>query len=224
MADGTEELRRDIEETRRNVGRDVDALSDKVSPRQMVGRRVSAVRSMMTRVMGTTGDTVGSATSTVGDKAGGMASGVTSTAGDMASRAGDMAGGVASKAGDMASRAGDAVQSAPQMARARTQGSPLAAGLVAFAGGWILASLLPASERERDLASGLDSAVDTVKEEVTEVAQDVRDNLREPAQEAVQHVRETAGEAASSVGDETKSAAGTVAGETKSSAENVRHA
>ena len=189
MADRTEDLRRDIEQTRRNLGRDVDALSDKVDPRRAVGRRVDSARSVMTRarerVMGTasTGTSaIGSATSSVQESV-----------------------------QEIGSKAGDVVQSAPEAARSRTQGSPLAAGLVAFTAGWIVASLIPASEREQQLADQVQDkasdAMEAVKEQTAEAAQEMRDNMREPAQDAVQQVRETASEAVSGVADETKSSA-----------------
>ena len=49
MAEDTEELKQDIEATRRNVGRDVDALTDKVSPGRIVDRRVDRARARMNR-------------------------------------------------------------------------------------------------------------------------------------------------------------------------------
>ena len=205
MAD-PEELKRDIEETRRNVGRDVDALTEKVSPSRVVGRRVDRARGGVHRlkehvmgsaesVGGTVSDTAGSAVSTVQDAG---------------------------------SKVGDAVSSAPDMARARTRGTPLAAGLVAFAAGWMVAAALPASTRERDLAQETkDKAMDAagpVKEQATQVMQEVRDNLQVPAQEAVEHVKQSASQAATEVGDEGRYAAHQVVDETKSSADHVRQA
>ena len=49
MAEDTEELKQDIEATRHNVGRDVDALTDKVSPGRIVDRRVDRARGRMNR-------------------------------------------------------------------------------------------------------------------------------------------------------------------------------
>ena len=40
MGEESEQLRREIDETRRELGTDVDALTEKVSPSRVVGRRV----------------------------------------------------------------------------------------------------------------------------------------------------------------------------------------
>ena len=40
-------------------------------------------------------------------------------------------------------------------ARRQTQGNPLAAGLIAFGVGWLVSSLLPDSQKERELAHQL---------------------------------------------------------------------
>jgi gas vesicle protein len=44
MGQSTEELRQDIEQSRINVGRDLDAIGDRVSPRRMMERRAGRVR------------------------------------------------------------------------------------------------------------------------------------------------------------------------------------
>ncbi|MFD3401488.1 DUF3618 domain-containing protein [Kribbella sp. NPDC058693] len=202
MAEDPEELKRSIEQTRREVGRDVDALTEKVSPGRVVGRRVDRARGGVHRlkehVMGSAesvGDTAGSAVSTVQDAG---------------------------------SKVGDAVGSAPDMARSRTRGTPLAAGLIAFAAGWVVAAALPASTRERELAHDTkDKAMEAagpVKEQAAQVAQALKDNLQEPAQEAVENVKQSASEAATDVADEGRSAAQQVAEGAKDSADNVRQA
>ncbi|MEV0288706.1 MULTISPECIES: DUF3618 domain-containing protein [unclassified Kribbella] len=202
MAEDPEQLKRDIEETRRNVGRDVDALTEKVSPGRVVGRRVDRARSGVHRlkeqVMGSVdsvGDTAGSVTSTVRDAG---------------------------------AKIGDAVGSAPDIGRARTRGTPLAAGVIAFAAGWVVAAALPASTKEREFAQeAKDKAMDAagpVKEQAAQVAQEVKDHLQEPAQEAVEQVKQSASQAAGELADESKSAAQHVAGDAKQSANHVRQA
>ncbi|QNE17658.1 DUF3618 domain-containing protein [Kribbella qitaiheensis] len=202
MAEDPEELRRDIEQTRRNVGRDVDALTEKVSPSRVVGRRVDrakgGVHRLKEHVMGSSGaaaDTAGSAMSSVRDAGGQL---------------------------------GDAVGSAPDMARARTRGTPLATGLIAFAAGWVVAAAIPPSTRERELAQETkDKAIEAagpVKEHAAQAAQELKENLQAPAQEAVEHVKESASQAATDVADEGRAAAQDVAHETKQSADSVRQA
>ncbi|TCO20388.1 uncharacterized protein DUF3618 [Kribbella steppae] len=202
MAEDPEQLKRNIEQTRRTVGRDVDALTEKVSPTRVVGRRVDRARygahRFKERVMGSVesvGGTAGSAVSSVQDAG---------------------------------SNVGDAVGSAPDRARARTRGTPLAAGVIAFAAGWVVAAALPASTKERELAQeAKDTAMDAagpVKEQAAQMAQEVKENLQEPAQEAVTHVKHSASQAAGEVADESRSAAQQVAGDAKDSADNVRQA
>ena len=53
---------------------------------------------------------------------------------------------------DKAHGAAEAVKDVPDMARRQARGNPLAAGAVALAAGWLVGSLLPASEKERQLA------------------------------------------------------------------------
>ena len=91
MAQSPEELKRDIEQTRRELSYDVDALNEKVSPSRIVSRRVDktrgAVAGLKDRVMGTAShhtsvlsDKAGSATSSIGDRAGSASSGMSSAA------------------------------------------------------------------------------------------------------------------------------------------------
>src|SRR5215213_1349562 len=111
-------IRRQIEDTRRELSYDVDALKEKV--------------------MGSAQDT-------------------TSQAHGMASNAAGSVQGAASSAADSVSSAAStavgAVQQAPDQVIRQTQGNPLAAGLIAFGVGWLVSSLLPASEKEREVAS-----------------------------------------------------------------------
>jgi hypothetical protein len=202
MAENPEELKRNIEQTRRNVGRDVDALTEKVSPGRVVGRRVDRARGGVHRLKE---HVMGSAESV-----------------------GDSAGSAVSTMQDAGSKVGDAVGSAPDVARARTRGTPLAAGLIAFAAGWVAAAALPASTRERELAQETkDKAMEAagpVKEQAAQVAQEVKENLQEPAQEAVENVKQSASQAATEVADEGRAAAQQVADGAKGSADNVRQA
>ncbi len=56
---------------------------------------------------------------------------------------------VAGSASDLQAQAGDVTA----QAKRKAQGNPLAAGLIALGAGWLLGSLLPASEKETQLAS-----------------------------------------------------------------------
>ncbi|MET8995995.1 DUF3618 domain-containing protein [Amycolatopsis sp. NPDC004169] len=194
-------IRREIETTQRNLSTDVNALTEKVSPGRIVERRVGRVRAAFgtakERVMG--------------------------TADHHASVAADKAGSVASTAQDKVSSAADAVSEAPQQIRRSTQGNPLAAGLIAFGAGWLVSSLLPASEPERKLAG---QATDLAREQLAPVAQhaaeELKDNLREPAQKAVESVKSEAADSASTVQEEARAATGDVTDRAQEAQHNVR--
>lgn len=112
----------------------------------------------------------------------------------------------ADSAGSAASSLADKTAAAPGEARDRTRGNPLAAGLVAFGAGWLVASLLPSSRPERDLAVSAKAQAGPLLEEVKGAAQEAAANLKAPAQEAATAVKDRATEAAASVQDEGRSA------------------
>jgi hypothetical protein len=208
-------IRRQIEDTRRELSYDVDALNEKVNPARVVDRRVTAAKGRFTnlkeRVMGSAHET-------------------TSQAQGMASNAAGSVQGAASSAADSvqsaASTAAGAVQQAPDTIVRQTQGNPLAAGLIAFGVGWLVSSLLPASEKERQLAQQAETAVkehkDTLLEPAKQAAQEIGEQLKPAAQEAVESVKATAQDAATTVTEEGKAAAADVQGQAQQSKETVQ--
>ncbi|HEY0508484.1 MAG TPA: DUF3618 domain-containing protein [Blastococcus sp.] len=208
-------IRRQIEDTRRELSYDVDALNEKVNPARVMDRRVTAAKGKMTnikeKVMGSAHDTTANAH--------GMAS----------NAAGSVQGAASSAAGSVqgaASSAVDAVQGAPDTIVRQTQGNPLAAGVIAFGVGWLVSSLLPATQKEQQLAQQAESAVrehkDALLEPAKQVAQDIGDQLKPAAQQAVDSVRSTAQDAASTVAEEGRSAAADVQGQAKQSKDRVQ--
>jgi gas vesicle protein len=184
-----ERLSADIAGTRQELGRDLDALGDRVSPSQMMHRRKEAtrsrMRSMRDKVMGTAHDTrhgVSSAGSSVGDTASGAADSVSSTA-----------------------------QGAVDTVERQTEGNPLAAGLIAFGAGWLVSSLLPASEKEAQAAQRMVEQAkehgQPVMEEAKSVGQEMGQNLKESAQQAAEEVKGTAQESTQNVRQEGQSSA-----------------
>ena len=93
---------------------------------------------------------------------------------------------------DKAHDAAETVKEVPDKALRQTRGNPLAAGAVALAAGWLLGSLLPASEKERSLASSAKEQAQPLVDEAKSVAQETAEGLKEPAQQAAQSVKETA--------------------------------
>jgi hypothetical protein len=109
-------------------------------------------------------------------------------------------------AGDAAGAAGNV----PETAIRRTEGNPLAAGAIAFAAGWLVSSLVPASDTEervaREVGDRAMAGAEPVKEEVARAASELKDDLEQPARDAAQHLRESTGEAAATVADSGKAA------------------
>lgn len=184
MSDSPDEIRADIERTRRELGGDVDALADKVNPTKIVDRQVDRVRgafgSVRERVMG------------AADDAGSSLSGAGEHIGDMKDRV-----------------------------VAKAEGSPLGVGLIAFGIGLLVASLIPASSKEKDLAATVKDQAQPLVDQVTDVAKEVGEHLKEPAQQAVSAVKDSAQESVSTVKDEAQSAAGDVKDQAQQARENV---
>jgi Protein of unknown function (DUF3618) len=196
-----EEIQQRIEATRSSLSNDVERLGEKVSPGKVVGRRVDRVKGSMTsvrdRVMGSADDGSGvhGAASTTRDAVGSASAGV---------------GSAASSVGDAASSVGQAASNAPQAIRRQAHGNPLAAGVIAFGVGWLLSSLAPASEREKQVARQVESKAGDLAEPIKHQAMDVAEELKQPAQHAAEQVKATATDAATQTADQARSAASDV--------------
>lgn len=171
------ELRQEIEEQREEIGRDVDAIGDRVSPARIVDRRTEAVkskfRSAKDAVMGSN-DPYGQADS---------------------SRSGAMGGRVADtkeQATGLAHTAADRVAGVPDRVRSGTRGNPLAAGLIAFGAGLLAATLIPTSEQEEEIARQLQPQLERASGKVGEAGREIVENLRPDVQDAVQEVKDEA--------------------------------
>ena len=205
-SDDPEVLRRQIADTRSNLSRDVDALGDAVSPGNVAKRQADKVtdsvkdagRSIKEKIMGSD-DPYDNYPSTPG--AGQRAQGAAQDAGNAVS--------------DAAGSARDAVADAPAMARRKTQGNPLAAGLIALGAGWLLGSLLPSTERERELAV-------SAKEQAQEKGQPVVEEAKAAAQQVVDNVRPQAEEAAEDLKVSAQEGADNVKGEASTQTEDVK--
>ncbi|GAB3837671.1 DUF3618 domain-containing protein [Dactylosporangium cerinum] len=203
MAEAPDHIRDDIELTRAQLAHDVDRLADKTSPTRVAQRgwqntkaKVLDVKDRVSdRVMGAAHDGGGSmhdktsdAMTTVKDKTTGAVDSVKDTAGDVAAH----------------------VQQAPAAVKRQTQGSPIAAGLIAFGAGLLVASLLPATDLEKRAGR-----------QVRDHADDLIDPIKEPFTEAAHDLGDSAKDAASAVRDTTKDAAQTTAQSAKSTAQDA---
>ncbi|MFG1892010.1 DUF3618 domain-containing protein [Micromonospora sp. NPDC049051] len=216
MSTDPDQIRREIEATRSNLSSDVDALAYKVSPARIVDDRKqrarNALQNVRDKVMGTASD-LGHSTKHGAHTVGDHASSAASTVSD--------------KAHSAASTVSDAAHRAPHVIRQKSEGNPLAAGLIAFGVGWLASSLIPATRREQQVASQVKERAGehagVVKEKLGEVANELKEELREPAQHATEAVRSTAQDAVHAVKDDTRSAAHDVRDQAQQSREQVRY-
>jgi ElaB/YqjD/DUF883 family membrane-anchored ribosome-binding protein len=176
MGQSAEELRREIEDTRHDLGQTLDAIGDRVSPGRIVERRknrvMNGLHSVRDRVMGTAADT-GAA---IGETAGGAV---------------------------------DTLKATPDVVAGQTQGNPMAAGAVAFGVGVLLASIFPASAKEKQAAEELMDRVQPLTDELKQAGQEMAEHLKEPAREAVEQVKQVAAEGQQAVTDTVKEVADT---------------
>jgi gas vesicle protein len=189
----------DIEATRANLSRDIDELTDKVSPGRVVERRKQAVRGRFDTVKD---KIMGSASSAKGS--------VSSTGSNLTGTASDAAGSVAQGA----SGALDTLES-------KAEGNPLAAGLVAFGAGMLISALIPVSDKEAQAANRV---VETAKEhagpvveQAKSVGQEMGQDLKESAADAAQQVKSTAQDSVENVKQEGQSSAQNVKDDATSS-------
>lgn len=173
-----DELKTEVEESRARLAHNVDRLTDRATPSKVVRRKAGAAQHRLTgvkeRVMGT-----------AGQKSHDLARSAEDT-GDSVRRTAD--------------QVGQSVREAPEQVVRQTQGSPLAAGVIAFGAGMLAAALLPVSEAEERVGSRLrehsDELLQPVRESARGAAEDLKEGMRGPATEAVESVKSTAQEAA----------------------------
>ncbi|MFC8600117.1 DUF3618 domain-containing protein [Isoptericola sp. NPDC057191] len=188
-----EQVRADIERTRRELSRDVDTLEEHVRPSAVARRQTERARAgvsrLRERVMGTSGsssrhttDAVHHATDSVRDAAGSV---------------------------------GDAVSGAPRVVREQTEGNPLAVGLVAFGLGLIAASLVPASRQEAEAAGRVKEAAAPLVDDLKEAGASMAQELKGTAQEHAEGLKDSVSGAGHDMAEHGRQAAQDVAQEVK---------
>ena len=194
-----EQIEQDLEQTRQELCDNVEALKEKVSPASAAQRGAARISETVSeardRVMGV-----------AEDKADTLVGG--------ASRVEDRA---QQAAGDAADRIQRTAQEARGRAQAQMRGNPLAVGLAAFAIGWLIGSLLPVSDKERQAGQALreSEAVRSAAQPLQESAKDLAAQTMDQAKDAATSVGQEAKEAASAIADEVKSGAQDVNAEAK---------
>src|SRR6195952_4336523 len=89
----------------------------------------------------------------------------------------------------------NAVSDARSAVARKAQGSPIAAGLIAFGAGLLVSSLLPASKVEQQAAEKVKVTAQPLVDDLTDTAKEVASNLKDPAQQAIEQVKSTATDA-----------------------------
>lgn len=199
-----DQIRADIAATRAELSDNVDSLTDTANPKNVAHRQVDKMKDSLQGGLNKVKEQVMGSDESSSD-----------------ARSGDLAG----TARDNAAAVGDAVSAAPERAKEKTRGNPLAAGLIAFGAGLLISGLIPSSQKEQQLVSELqDKHLEPLKTKASEVGQEMADNLREPAQQAAESVRSTATDAVQNVKDEGIAAKDEVQGQAETSKDTVQDA
>ena len=202
MSNNPEEIRTDIQRTQSALGRDVDALAEKVDPSKAMKRQKDRlrdrVRNVSEKVMGTPDY----------DPRHDQSSGALHQASEQLS--------------ELKDQAGETVQNIPEKVSSGTRGNPLAAGLIAFGAGWLAATLIPSSRMEQDAAQQAKDRAQPLVDEAKSAAQEAGEHLKPQAQEAAQSVKETASRGAEHVKDEGKGHAQDLKEDSQQAARHVK--
>jgi hypothetical protein len=203
MDEEPDRIRNEIEATRTELSRDVNALADRTSPRRVARRRWTAakqrVRGISDRVMGTPDGRRGA-----------------SSAADAGRHAVEQVGEQARQvAGDVA----DTARRGPEVVARQTQGNPVAAGVIAFGVGLLTASLIPVTEVERRagqrLADQGGELVEPVRRPLAESARQLKDDLSGSVTDAAQRVKQRAAQGAQATVEQTRSSTQATVDETR---------
>jgi len=216
MGKTAEELRDDIEQRRAYLSQDLDAIGDRVSPQRVMERRTAAMRGRIRyakeSIMGQADQATGHAVD-LRDRAAGMADDARSTLDEATHKA---------QAGvhEVAERAGEV----PDLVRQKTEGNPLAAGLVVFGLGLLAATVLPESRRERQLARRVQPRLEDAARTAAETGRAMAEDIKPAVQESASRLQESAKESAQEVAEHAKGAAKSVGEDGKQAAANVKGA
>lgn len=200
MAEAPDRIRDDIEATRSDLARDVDALADRTVPTRVARRRWDELKGKVRGVSESVMGAPGNGGRAVKDRT----RSAVGTVQEAASQAGD-------KAADVAGNVADTVRQAPGTIAEKAKGNPIAAGIIAFGVGLLTASLIPASEVERKagekIRENADDLLEPVREPLAQSGQQLKEDLTGSVTAAAEEVKETAKDAARATKDQATSSA-----------------
>jgi hypothetical protein len=197
-----DEIRAEIEQTRARLSDDVDRLGESAAPKNVARRQVDRAK-----------DAAGSIKDSIADAVMGRP---------------DDGPGAVSRTGDAiaerASSAKNTLTDVPAATRSKTRGNPLAAGLIAFGAGLLIAGLVPSSQKEQEAVGRLQEKAEPLKEQASQAVSELAAGMKEPAQQAVESVKDTASQGAENVKAEGSDAADDVRQQVQESKQNVQNA
>ena len=203
-----EEIRRDIEATRADMGRTMNQIEDRVSPTAIRERQTERLRGRWSRIR----------TSVMGSPD-------SPSSGRSPFSGGGSGESVADKVRGQGEDAAAAVKQTPDRLQAQTRGNPLAAGAIAFGVGALVGSVLPASQREQQAASAVrEQAEQPLKEGLKQVGEQTKEDLQPAVQDAADQTKQRATEAAQTTKDEAQSRAHDVQDRAREGAQQTREA
>ena len=180
-----DQLRRDAEMQRSRMGDTLEAIGDRLSPERMVERRKAAVgqklRSMKESVMGSPGYEE-----------------------PATERLRTQAGDALQSATQSVQSATEHMQQAPQALADQTRGNPVAAGIIAFGAGVLLATVLPGSRTEQRLVEEAKPQLQEAANQLTDMGRGVVSDAKDHAREAVEEVKSSGGEATASMREQAE--------------------
>ncbi|RKR90293.1 uncharacterized protein DUF3618 [Micromonospora pisi] len=211
MSTDQDRIRANIEQTQDDLGRNVDALGDRVNPRRVAQHQTERARGTWQKVK----ENVMGSTEQVRD--------ASLHARDASMHARDVG---QERLSGLSTAASERMHGMGQSAQQQTQGHPLAAGLVAFGLGILASSLLPTSQPERQMAGQLrhkaSEHAGDLKQQAMGAARQTQDSLREPAQHAAESVKSKAGQGAGALRDQAQSTGQGLRGQAEKTAKDVR--
>lgn len=229
MSRNPEDIRREVDRARGELGATLEAIGNRVSPKLAKERAKERVTERMEEISDRVNPKriVSRRTARVRSGIRDVRESVMGAAQDLEpSRAADSVRGGAQRLSRRASQATGALSeqasAAPEMVRSSAQGNPLLAGLVAFGGGLILASALPPSDAEKQAAQRALEKLEPLKEQAVSAGRSMADELQQSAQSRAERVKERATSGAQRVKSEAQDSAEEVKGRAQGASKRVQ--
>lgn len=218
MGKSATDVRREIVQTRAELSETIDALEerigetreavvDKVSPSRIWQRKTAGIRSRLDDL----GATINGSRQAVAGSVSGARAAVAETSTTTTERT-----------GELMARSKSTTRGTAQDLSERAESNPVAAGLVALGAGFLAATLLPPTQRERQAAARLQSGLQPIKEQATAIGKDIAGELQESAQGSVEQLKGQAAEAVERVKEDARSSSEEVKEQAQSATAQVK--